>query len=248
MTPITVHPEGPRYARGLVFIPGLWTPAEAFRPLASFLAHRGWAGVIADTGGLGGVEARAVEIAGLVQTLAAPPVVVGHDAGGLVALALAARTPVSGVAWLAPFGPRPRRLTRDLGIWRLAAAMLRRRDLGPPTGAGARALFGDDAPSGLLVREAIALVRDVLRSGPPGPLGRMPVAVLATPCDVLARDAVLPGAERLTVEAPGRALFGAAAWRVTADVLHRWLVQRLGAPNLELYEEAMAERDASEEP
>jgi len=29
--------------------------------------------------------------------------------------------------------------------------------------------------------------------------------------------------------------------------MHRWLVQRLGAPNLELYAEAMAERDDQDE-
>lgn len=247
MTPIPVHPEGPRYVRSLVFVPGLWTPAAAFRPLASFLAHRGWAGVIADAGASGGVARRAADVAAFAATLGAPPVVVGHDAGGLIALEAARRAPLAGVVWLAPIGPRPRRLSRLLGTWRVAAAVLTGGALAAPSGPAALALFADPAPRGLLPVEAAELVRDVLRARAPAAPAALPLAILATASDPVAAEAVLPGAERLDVAAPGRWLLGAAAWRVTAGVLHRWLVQRLGAENLERYEEAMAERESESE-
>jgi hypothetical protein len=35
-----------------------------------------------------------------------------------------------------------------------------------------------------------------------------------------------------------------SGWQGTVDLLHRWLVRRLGEPLLEFHAEAMAERDA----
>lgn len=246
MTPISVHPEGPRYARSLLFVPGLWMAPEALRPLASFLAHRGWAGLIADAGGAGGVAERAVEVAALARSLDAPPVVVGCDAGGLIGLAASREAEVAAVAWLAPIRPRPKGLTRLLGPWRVAGALLLGRDLPAPAGAARDALFGPAAPPGRAT-EAIALVRDVLRARVLSPPAGIPVVALAARGDALAAGAAPPGAELLELAVPDRSLLGPTAWQRTAGVLHRWLVRRLGAENLELYEEAMAEREAPED-
>jgi hypothetical protein len=38
-----------------------------------------------------------------------------------------------------------------------------------------------------------------------------------------------------------------SGWQGTVDLLHRWLVRRLGEPFLELHAEAMAERDADQD-
>jgi pimeloyl-ACP methyl ester carboxylesterase len=245
MTPIAVHPEGPRYARPLVFVSGLWTPATMLRPFASSLAHRGWAGTIADAGGRGGVAERAVDVVDLAGRLEAPPIVIGHDAGGLIALEAARRTTLAAVVWLAPIPARPRELTRLLGTWRVAAAVLRGRDLGTPRGPAALALFGDAAPVGLAARESVALVRDVLRGEAPVPPS-LPLALVAAARDPLAGRVSVPGADVLALDVGGRWLLGAEAWQATAGAVHRWLVQRLGAANLDLYEEAMAEREDGE--
>jgi hypothetical protein len=246
MTPIPVHPEGPRYVRSLLFVPGLWMLPEALRALASFLAHRGWAGLIADAGGAGGVAARAAEVAALARSLDAPPVVVGYDAGGLIGLGAAYEAPVAAVAWLAPIRPRPKELTRLLGAWRVAGALLRSRDLPAPAGAAREVLFGSAAPPARAT-ESIALVRDVLRARVVSPPAELPVVVLAARGDRLAAGAAPPGAEVIELAVPGRSLIGPAAWQTTADALHRWLVRRLGVENLELYEEAMAERELPED-
>ena len=47
----------------------------------------------------------ASEVAGLVATLEAPPVLIGHSLGGLVALLAAAQTPAAGLILLAPSAP-----------------------------------------------------------------------------------------------------------------------------------------------
>jgi hypothetical protein len=38
------------------------------------------------------------------------------------------------------------------------------------------------------------------------------------------------------------------AWQEAVPRVHRWLVRRLGEANLELYAEAMADRDEVDEP
>ena len=54
-------------------------------------------------------------------------------------------------------------------------------------------------------------------------------------------------AELIDVEGEGHWLPAAAAWQRAGDRVHRWLVQRLGDTNLELYAEAMADREQDDE-
>jgi hypothetical protein len=54
------------------------------------------------------------------------------------------------------------------------------------------------------------------------------------------------GADERVIEDAGHWILAGPSWQRTVDVVHRWLVQRLGAPLLELYPEAMAEREAEE--
>jgi pimeloyl-ACP methyl ester carboxylesterase len=245
---IAVHPEGARYAHSLVFIPGLWTRAEALRPVASFLGHRGWAGLIVEPGRTAGVAAAAADVTEVARGLPNPAILVGHDAGGLIALAAAGRPEVAGVVWLAPLEPPARDLTRILGAWRLAASLLGRRDVARPLGEAGDVLFGPTPADGLREREAVAFVRDVVRGRRPVPPATgPPMAVVVGERDRMGARVAVAGARRLVVEGAGRWLLGGERWQAVAGTIHRWLVHELGAPNLELYEEAMAERDEPED-
>src|SRR6185295_19104263 len=99
-----------------------------------------------------------------------------------------------------------------------------------------------------------ASVRDVVwgRVPPSHPAGGTPSLLLAGD-----RDAVVPldaaeslargaGAELHVIEGTGHWPLAGAGWQTTVGVVHRWLVQRLGAALLELYPEAMAEREADD--
>src|SRR6266516_2952258 len=96
LTAETLPAEGARYAAGLVCIPGLWAGSRVWRGFASYLGHRGWECHLLDVRGVvGGLTARAAAVREYAAALPAPAVFVGHDAGGLVALAAAARGPAA---------------------------------------------------------------------------------------------------------------------------------------------------------
>src|SRR5439155_4565372 len=98
LTAETLPAEGARYAAGLVCIPGLWAGSRVWRGFASYLGHRGWECHLLDVRGVaGGRAARAAAVCECAAALPAPAVLVGHDAGGPVALAAAARGPAAPV-------------------------------------------------------------------------------------------------------------------------------------------------------
>jgi pimeloyl-ACP methyl ester carboxylesterase len=98
------------------------------------------------------------------------------------------------------------------------------------------------------------VIRDVARGRPaPAALAGVPGLLLAG-----ARDPLLPppeaaalaravGAEHQQLEVAGHWPLAGPAWQEAVGRVHRWIVQRLGAPLLERYDEAMAERDAEDE-
>lgn len=248
MTPVAVHPEGPRYVRSLVFLPGLWATAKSMMPLASHLAHRGWAGLVLDAEGRGGVTARAAEVARQIASTGTPPVLVAHDAAGAVAIEAARRAEVAGIVWLAPIGPRRAEVLRRLGAWRLALAILTGRVVARPATRLEPLLFGDIPSATLAEYEAAPFVSDALRRGgaarPEGgslPDG-VPLLILASECDG-GHVVGIPRAESDLVAVRGPSLLGPSAAQQVGGTVHRWLVRRLGAENLELYEEAMADRE-----
>jgi pimeloyl-ACP methyl ester carboxylesterase len=233
----TVHPESDRYRAVLVLVPGLWTTPEMWRPLAGYLGHRGWESHLVDPRGRGGIAARGAAVAAYAAGLAVAPVLIGHDAGALVALDAAARVRAAAVVLLAPLVPR-RVGGRALGLPLTGVlAVLTGRSVAGPCGGPP-----DDA----------ALVRDVL-------WGRLPSrAEVPTLVVVAEKDPLLPAAAaRTLVDAlaadeqrfagPARSPLAGPTWRASVDLVHRWLVRRLGESLLELYPEAMAERDAKDE-
>lgn len=249
-----VHPEGPRYGASLVFLPGLWVSAHVWRPVASYLAHRGWAGTLLDvrTGG-GGIAANADRVAAHARTMLAPPVVVGHDAGAMVALAAAARIPVRALVLASPLVPGAsgtHGLTWSRGLpW----ALVRRRSIGAPSGpvgvafaAGlapdVRSLHGEDPR---LLSELSRRTR-IIR---PTPIP--PVLVLRGGADPFVSDsdaqalATTLDADYEQLPDRGHWLLAPPAWQECAGHIHRWLIKRMGEAELEFYAEAMADREES---
>src|SRR5262245_42824001 len=241
--------DSARYAASLLLLPDLWAPARLWQPMASFLGHRGWEGSLVELRGTGDMAARGAALAGLARVAPAAPVLIGHGAGALVALDAARSCPAVALVLIAPLlpGTRPvRALTRR---WEVLAALVRGKPVPPPRGASARRLYGE-IPEGLDA-ESPRAVLDVVRgrariSASPG----MPTLVLAGDRDPLlapdaaARLASALAAERIEIPGAGHWPILAPAWQRTVAAVHRWLVQRLGEPLLDLYSEAMAERDA----
>jgi non-heme chloroperoxidase len=257
MGTVFVPPEGGRYATSLVLVAGLWTPAATLRGMASFLGHRGWEGRIPELVGQGGLTARADTVAAAVRSVPAPPVLVGHGAGALVALEAAQRAPAAALVLLLPTLPgsvASQTLTRR---WEALAALILGRDVPAPGGASARRIYGPTAPPALVpdTREAVLDVvrgRVSLRAVP-----ALPTLLVSSPDDPLLGPESA-GSLAATLGATHRTLPGGhwtitgPRWRDAVAVVHRWLVQSLGESLLELYEEAMADRgdepDASDEP
>src|SRR6266404_153085 len=186
--------EGARYAAGLVCIPGLWAGSGVWRGFASHLGHRGWECHLLDVRGVtGGLAARAAAVREYAAALPAPAVLLGHDAGGLVALAAATRRLV-----LAP---------------RSLLALLAGRPVPAPAGPAATAWA--DLPPALRAStgaEDAAAVREVV-------WGRVrPAAAAGVPTLVVvgASDPLLPrpSAEALarSLGAELRVLEGAGHW------------------------------------
>src|SRR5712691_13543848 len=103
LTDETVPPEGGRYAASLVLLPGLWAGRDAWRGFATFLAHRGWECRLLDLRGSGGFAARAAALEEYQGALPGPAVLLGHDAGALLAAATGRRA--TAVVLLAPLVP-----------------------------------------------------------------------------------------------------------------------------------------------
>jgi len=254
-----VHPEGARYEASIAYLPGLWTSPDAFRPVATYLGHRGWAGTLLDFQGVtGGLDARGAAVAGWLAGLPAAPILIGHDAGALVALATASRIRVAAVVLLAPLvpgaaGTHAFAWSRGL-VWSLLTRGRVRRPEEPMRSLafGTRPL----SPRGMREDEDPRLLAELARRVPvPRPTSAPPTLVLRGATDALVSAADAVGLARDVAgevgEVPegGHALLAEPAWQPCVHRVHRWLVQRLGAANLELYEEAMAERgDDPDEP
>jgi pimeloyl-ACP methyl ester carboxylesterase len=257
LTDETVPPEGARYAAPVVCVPGLWAGRDVWRRCATYLAHRGWECRVVDLRGAGALRRRAAELTAYLATLSAPAVVVGHDLGAVVATEAARGGGAAAVVMLAPLhaGAASRRLATGL---RRSVGVALGRSLAPPGPDGiallASGLDGGEraAVAARLAPDDGAALRDLLRRRLVPVRSAVPTLLVAG-----ADDPLLPppaaaslgaalGAVVRVVEG-GHWLLGGAAWQHTADVVHRWLVQRLGEPLLEIYAETMAERDAEEE-
>jgi pimeloyl-ACP methyl ester carboxylesterase len=248
--------ESGRYAAPLVLVPGLWAGRDVWRPAASFLAHRGWECRLLDLRSLGGgLTERATALAEYAAAEPSPPVLVGHDVGGLVALAAARRVPVRALVLLAPLLPRGAAFRAIALRPRALPALVLGRRVVPPRGRAALALYAElpDGHRRQLLPESAALVLDVARGRVHTlPAEGTPTLMIAGGDDALAAPSAARsfaagiGAELEEVAGAGHWLLLGPGWEGVVGLVHRWLVRRLGEPLLEYYQEAMAERD--EEP
>jgi acetyl esterase/lipase len=133
-------------------------------------------------------------------------------------------------------------------------ALVRRRQVDPPDGATGRALLAD-RPRDVVARpEDPRLLSELARRTPVARPTPVPPALLLhgsrdpfLSSDEARAFATDLGADLVELEGRGHWLPAAAVWQRAGDRVHRWLVQRLGETNLELYPEAMADRDADED-
>ena len=252
----TLLTEGSRYASGLLCIPGLWAESHVWRGFASYLGHRGWECHLLDVREVpGGLAARAAAVAEYAAGLGAPPVLVGHDAGGLVALAAAARGPAVAVVLLAPVVPGSRAARRLVLAPRSLLALLLGTPVPPPSGpgAGAWASLPPALRASLTAEDAISVREVVWGHVRPVRAGEVPTLMVSGAADPLleasAADALARGigAELVRLEGADHWLLAGRHWQSVVALVHRWLVRRLGEPLLETYAETMAEREPGDE-
>ena len=252
--------EGGRYAACLVLLPGLWAGPGAWRGCAGFLAHRGWESHLLDLRGVpGGHEARVAAVRGYMAEVGAPTVLVAHGGGAAAALAAARPESARGVVLVSPLVPGSRGARElTLGL-RSAVPLLLGRPVSPPSGYQEELLLGALPESArrqaraTLGPEPAAAVWEAARGVPDGLAAGVPTLVVSG-----ARDPLLPptdaaalagrlAAEHVVLPDAGAWPLTGPAWQDVVGALHRWIVQRLGAPLLELYPEAMAAREEREE-
>lgn len=260
LTSETMHPEGARYAASIVCVPGLWARPAVWRGFASFLAHRGWECHLLDVHEVpGGIAARGDAVGEYVAALPGVAVLVGHDAGALVTLAAAARHRPAAVVLLAPAASGGRAARRLVLTPRSVLALVLGGPVAPPAGSAAAPWLDLPEPFAAGVRNALApddaaSVRDVVwgRFQPP-PLDGVPALLVAGDHDRLLAPgdagalARAWGAELRVLQGAGHWPFAGPRWQATVALVHRWIVQALGEPLLELYAEAHAERDAEDD-
>lgn len=229
-------PESERFTAPLVLVHGLWAGAAVWRRFASYLAHRGWRCVALERRADAELDlgAHADDLGTAIAALDAPPVVVGHDLGALLALRCAERA--RAIVALAPLVAPPLAATpqalQRAGTW---LTRWRGTPLSPP-------------PFGYPLRdrtEPAALIKQVLAGElPPPTRSAAPCAVFAVQDDPItalpaaraladhvgAELHALPGADHCAVLAPG--------WEAYVAAIHRWIIQRLGVDLLALYDES----------
>ena len=244
------HGESERFTAPLLLVHGLWDTADTWRRFTGFLTHRGWHCVAPHLRGRRGSEpARRFEehlsdLRAVVGAMDAPPVIVGHDLGGL--LALHAASAARAVVALAPLVPvsvaaQPPAALAGAGTWwQRWRGGLRSAPAGRWRGA---------YPLQNRALEPAALLRQLTEEPLEGPLGTggVPALVLAgeadrvTPLDDARALAERAGAELQVCGGSGHALPLDANWKDTVSTVHRWIIHRLGAALLELYEEEPGE-------
>lgn len=233
-----IEAENERYAATLVFLHGLWSGPEIWRPMALGFAHRGWRCALADARGSAparpGFEAWCEDVSREIEALEQPAVAVGHDAGALVALALAERGCVRASVAVAPLldgvsalvGP----MTRLRGRLGLGAATP------PPPGHPYREAATEQARAILqraLVLEPSARPSSLRGSAVAPGAAAVPSLLVAQAEDAVVSSSLVEITAR-GIEADAMTLPG-SHWPMLEpnpdgwmSPVHRWLIRRLG--------------------
>lgn len=247
----SIASDSAKFAAPLVLVHGLWCSAAVWRKFMGYLAHRGWTCHAVNLRGHGDAGGRdqisglgiADYVSDLQQVIAlceTTPVVMGHDLGGLLALACAPAATRAVVA-LAPLVPRAISGSVHpsvLSSWRTRIAIRCGRPLPPPKGRLGAEYFAAAPPGGATADSTLAareLVDDVfhLRIGNDSPT--LMVAGESdrfSPPGTVERLAQHVRAQFRIAERTGHAMPWAPGWEQQAAATHRWIIRTLGEPLL----------------
>ena len=243
----------PKFTAPIVLIHGLWCTAAVWRKCMGYFAHLGWSCVALNLRGHAspGVDVARVAFADylsdvrqVIAACEAPPVVLGHDLGGLLALQRDLPA-IRAVVALAPLVPGLIATTSNAALSRLAAriAMLRSRPLPAPRGRIGADYFAGNVPGGTTMDSALAtreLTRNDFRASL---INGVPTLIVAaegdrfSPPDDAQRLATHVGATFRLVGGSTHAMPWEPGWEQRVAEIHRWLIQTLGDPLLAMREE-----------
>ncbi len=241
MTVKVVRAERSRFRHPLLLLHGLWTGSWIWRDFAPYLGHRGWdswAPSFLDDDAALDFESRRRIVLSARADMASAPVVIGHDVGGMLALAVARELAAPAVVVIAP--PTASMLGRR-GPWaspRFWGARLMMPRLPLPRGRTAETLLAGLANDdrGRLHPDSGSFFRALSSGGlgPPEPPASLGLVIAssgdpAAPRPTCERLASEHGWPVVTHDAPGHFPMLGAVTSSFADLVHRRLVQALGA-------------------
>jgi pimeloyl-ACP methyl ester carboxylesterase len=255
------RPEPLKFAWPIVVLPELFTTARHLAVLIGYLATIGWEvyapdirAVAAQDGLLGrlGFSAALALVEEVIAVVGRDAIIVGHGAGGLLALKLAERPHVRAAVALAPLVPGFRtplfmRSRNLITLWR-------RRPINPPRGRTLFELIADAEPFQrenmikALVPDSAELALNVARGEVALAAHQVaPRLIVAGDSDTFApveRVAALAsaiGAQMVTLRGRGHWIIGGRALERAVAELQRFLVRALGQELLLLYPDEMKE-------
>jgi len=235
------NPETEKFTASLLLVHGLWERPATWRRFAGYLAHRGWRCVAVERRiDAPDVAAHVRDLRAAAAALEAPPIVIGHDFGAL--LALGCSSVVRAVVAIAPLVAAPvaapPAALQHAGNW---LARWRGAPLRAPRGRW-RVAYPNR-----VVREPAPLVRQILSAASlPDPVtAAEPRAVFTgerdevTPVPLAETLANHVGAELQVLPDTGHDMLTAPGWEARVAAVHRWMIRHSGVDLLALYDEAM---------
>lgn len=233
----TIAAESQKYAVPLLFVHGLWCTAAVWRRSMGFLAHRGWTCHAVQLPRARGTSWASWQeaVSWAVGWCDAPPVVIGHDAGALLALAQPHSSAAIGMA------PLLRESWESRATLRQRWQAWRGGEVRPARGGMASAWFAHGVPSGT-VQEVAGALCSLPYLSTVSSTALHPRLILAgrddriTPRSVAESLATACGAELHEVQA-AHALPWEPGWERRAGEIHKWVVRQLGEPLLLLHGE-----------
>ncbi|MFM8409239.1 MAG: alpha/beta hydrolase, partial [Alphaproteobacteria bacterium] len=234
----------PRYAADLLLLHGAWSGPSAWGRVAAAMAQRGWrchlldlraAAAALPPGAAGrGDHPWVAGARAAIAELEAPPILVGHGAGALVALEIATGETVRGAIAAAPLaeGARPLASATERFRLRLLGGRLDPPGAGGPVFAG---LSSEDAArlASSMVPESASFVRWIDRAATSLGAPAVPALLLAQEDDPWARPVAVEVLARgigadFVVLPGGHWSFAGQRIDAWASRIHRWIVQRTG--------------------
>ncbi len=249
----SVAAESTKFTAPMVLVHGFWCTAAVWHRFMGYLAHHGWNCQAVNLRGragsgepctLGQVRFAdfVADVREVIAACEAPPILLGHDLGGLIALQCAAAT--RAVVALAPLVPRSFDVHAPglaRGIW-ARLALWRGLPL-PPSGRHMLDYFGAHPPAATTPDSAVVAREladtDLRLAGG----ATVPLLILAGGADPICKPAALErlarhlGAHLQHVPGAGHALPWEAGWEKRVSGIHRWLIQSLGEPLLAMRED-----------